>query len=120
MALISSALYVDQVHVEHQHQHAEAVRAAADAARAECRANYNHAFATQLTERSRIGTQLSDAQTQILSDVGHALAAKPTADPKVQKQRATDFLKLFSDFDKTTEMIQKNRTATPLPEIPDC
>lgn len=123
MAIASSALYVDQVHVEHRHQHAEAVRAAADAARAECQANYNHAFATQLTERSKIGTQLSDAQTMILSDIGHALAisaSKPTTDPKVAKQRATDFLKLFSDFDKTTGKIQENRAATPLPPIPDC
>lgn len=120
MAIASSALYVDQVHVEHQHQHAEAIRAAADAARAECQANYNHAFATQLTERSRIGTELSDAQTSILSDIGHALAAKPTADPKVSKQRATDFLNLFKDFDKTTSAIQLNRAQTPLPPIPDC
>lgn len=120
MAIASSALYVDQVHVEHQHQHAEAVRAAADAARAECQANYNHAFATQLTERSRIGTQLSDAQTMILSNIGHAIAVKPSTDPKVTKQRATDFLNLFKDFDKTTEEIQKNRAATPLPPIPDC
>lgn len=120
MALISSALYVDQVHVEHQHQHAEAVRAAADAARAECQANYNHAFATQLTERSKIGTQLSDAQTAILSDIGHALAAKPTTDPKVQAKRVAAFLGLFADFDKTTDMIKKNRDETPLPVIPDC
>lgn len=120
MAIASSALYVDQVHVEHQHQHAEAVRAAADLARSECQANYNHAFATQLTERSRIGTELSDAQTSLLGAIGHALAAKPTTDPKAQKQRATDFLNLFSDFDKTTAAIQLNRAQTPLPTIPDC
>lgn len=113
MAITSSALYVDQVHLEHQ-------RAAADVKRSECQANYNHAFATQLTERSRIGTQLSDAQTTILSDIGHAIAVKPSTDPKIQKQRATDFLNLFKDFDKTTAEIQLNRSQTPLPQIPDC
>lgn len=112
-ALILGGGYYRQAHEESVHSHQQAQFAA-------CQARYNTAFATQLLERSKISTSLSDAQTRILSDIGKALAAKPTKDPAVVKQRTADFLNLFTEFDSVTAEIANTRTATPLPEIPNC
>lgn len=106
IALIFGATYAYEVHGEH--------------ARASCQSSYNAAFAAQLTERSKLSTETSDAQTHLLQQIGAALAQPATTDPKVQAQRVTDFFKLFTDFTANTSQIAADRAATPLPPIPSC
>jgi len=113
LAVLFGGIYAAEVHHEHVRAHQESVRAA-------CQAEYNHAFATQLTERSRLSAAVSEAQTHILSEIGKALSAPPAKSEKEEKARVKAFLKLFSDFDKNTDQISKDRAATPLPPIPDC
>lgn len=106
LALALGGLYTIQVHQASE--------------RAACQSGYNQAFATQLTERSRLSSRSDQAQSDLLSGVSRAIVAKPTADPKVQAKRREDFLKLFLAFDAAAADVERARAATPLPEIPNC
>jgi hypothetical protein len=119
-ALVFGGVYAAEVRSEHVHARQQAALAEEFARKTACQAEYNKAFATQLTERSRLSSATSDAQTHILSEIGKAIAAPPTKDKKVQAKRTKDFLNLFVQFDKNTNLIAAERAATPLPPIPDC
>lgn len=91
-----------------------------DSVRATCQSQYNVAFATQLTERSRLAAASDDAKNELLGGISKLILAPQTTDPKVQAKRAADFQKLFRTFDKAVEQVEKDRAATPLPTIPNC
>ncbi len=88
--------------------------------RAACQAEYNTAFAVQITERARLSAASDDAKTDLLSGISKIVFAPPTTDPKAQVKRAEQFRALFSKFDKATAKVEKDRAATPLPTIPNC
>lgn len=88
--------------------------------RSSCQAQYNAAFTEQAAIRSRLSTVSDKAQTDLISGVGRLILAPPTKDPKVLDKRAKSYVKLFVDFDKVVDQVEKDRAATPLPVTPDC
>lgn len=91
-----------------------------ESSRAACQASYNAAFATQLTERSKLASASDKAQSDLLLGVSRLIAAPPTEDPKVQAKRSADFRQLFVKFEKAAEQAEQARKSTPLPALPNC
>lgn len=85
-----------------------------------CQAEYNRAFAIQLSERSRLSQASDEVKTDLLSGISKMIFLPQTDDPKVRAKRAAQFRELFGKFDKSVAKVEKDRAATPLPTIPNC
>jgi len=86
----------------------------------QCLTDYNTAFAKQSTLRGQFNTDSDNAKTTLLHSIGIALSAPSTTDPKIQAQRAKDFLQLFATYDAEVKKVDAERTANPLPPLPNC
>lgn len=89
-------------------------------ARSACQTQYNTVFAEQASIRARLSAASDQAQSDFISGAGKLILAPPTTDKKVLDKRSKAFAKLFVDFDRVVDQVEKDRAANPLPVTPNC
>ncbi len=106
MAVLAGASYWFQVDEQH------------DAA--ECQAQYNQAFSSQLTTRSNLFQLADDTRDELLLGISGLIVAKPPKTPAEQTKRQEQFRNLFTTYTEATNNVSAARKSTPLPELPNC
>lgn len=86
----------------------------------ECQAQYNQAFAQQLTIRSNLFQAADDTRSDLLGGVAKLILAPPSQNAKVREARSLEFRHLFEHYVAETKRVEEARNGTPLPPIPDC
>lgn len=105
IAIVGSAAYLWQVHVE---------RAASA-----CQSAYNEAFAQNLTVRSQLSNARQDAEDALLSSVT-LLVLHPATTPDEKAAANTAFVTAFQNYQAADAAYTAQKDANPLPPIPSC
>lgn len=106
LALLAAPVYAYEVHWEHQQAACSRAQAAT--------------FTEALSARSGPSNARQDAVDAVLDQVSELVLSPPTKDPKVLKQRADTYLKVFRDYRTAKAAAAVNKTQNPLPTFPRC
>lgn len=88
--------------------------------RSACQATYNAAFSQQLLARSALSDRAGAAINTLVLRVGSFIASPPprTSAGRVAQQQA--YRQAFVDYAAESAAIKAERSAHPLPALPDC
>lgn len=104
-ALLIGGTYFYQVHEESD--------------RAACQAEFNQAFAANLTIRSQLSGQRQDAEDALLTTVS-ALVLHPAVSAADKLKESQDFTQAFQTYQDATSAYNAQKANNPLPALPSC
>lgn len=105
VALIAGASYYEQVRSEQ--------------ARATCQATLNNEFTQNITIRSQISQQQTDAVNTLLSGVSEIIL-HPATTPAGKVQQQSDFSRLFTNYENAVVANNEAKAANPYPDLTTC
>jgi hypothetical protein len=106
---------------EESHDAAERDRAISEYNRAvtECQARFNQVVAEQVTIRGELSSAATAALQRVVQSVGKSIQNPPTT-PAAERREDAAFRRLFANYDRAVDRLERQRDRRPLPEFPDC
>lgn len=85
--------------------------------RSKCQNRVNTAFAENIVRRSAVSVASDKAQSTLLLGVAELLGEPEATSTREERERAAQFLLLFSNFRSDSAEVDKLRAANPYPDI---